>query len=360
MRLSSVLSCLAALLLAAPAVAGNGPIPDEDEASPFPQPDVCAFIASAGRGLYGEHLRDFTQRQGWVDANNDGTMEQATLIAEGTSHGTRMILTQNGARLPELSMRHEADADEFRFVGWGLQDQQWLNFHGKTYLLSMLPGSDRLVRQAWAFTRDYSGMKVCGFDIRKRAVMAQPTPEAFAHFAQDDRLTPEALGELCRQVVERDVDSYLPRQAMPRVELGNGAASEAFIMADADNDGQAEKLLFTIYSSGAGAGCDGSFLTREADISTIREGRADSLPTPAKRFYAMQDVGFSGPHPNCDRSANPRLLTYAGRTFLERGDLAAPVRDARELYHELWYFAGGAALPVCRFDIEPQMRQVFP
>lgn len=336
---------------------------DEAEmlAEPRPLPDVCEFILYSyiDPGLYGEYLRDFTQRQGWVDVNNDGAPEYAALTADGTAHVTGIMLTQDGTILPELSMRHEADKDTFYLRGWGLRDQQWLNHRGTTYLLSMLAGSDRLTQYVWHFTPDYSGQKVCEFEIGKYVRAAHPTEEALAHFPQDTAGIP--LNDLCRDVGKQQAQGYLQPQPMDGVDISAEARSESFILADMDNDGREEKLLLVHYASGAGAGCEGTFLLREEDMARFRQGTAEGLSDASKRFYAAQRVDFTGRHPmDCDRSANPRVLSSGGHVFLERGDLSAPLRHARELYHELWYFGKDEAFPLCRFDLAPNAKQVFP
>src|SRR5690606_9051068 len=140
--------------------------------------------------------------------------------------------------------------------GWGLRDQQWLNYRDTTYLLTMLAGSDRLVRHVWHFTPDYSGEKVCEFDIHPHVASSQPTSQAISHFKRDGGMSEKELDGLCRKVAQQEAEGYLPPQPMDVRNINSETRSESFVMADIDNDGQEEKLLRIHYASGAGAGCD--------------------------------------------------------------------------------------------------------
>lgn len=303
--------------------------------------EVCRFVVQPEQQ---EHQNDFGfsptfpeglaawgQRVGWVDANNDGTLDYITRVSEGTAHVNREIISSGGTD-QRILMVSDADAEVDRFEGWGNSDIQWFNYKGTVFRVSFNDSKGMFPANLWHTDARNNRRRLCEF---KTEIKQQRSYGATAE-------EPAEFKEICKQV---DAETLLVEKEASMsgqdMSWGNETYGRSSFKADVFHNGKPRKLWRATYASGRGAGCDIKFFLLDGDQWRLAERSMKGLSPESLQFYQMQGINFSkdGAIGGCRK--NTEIMPYKGAPLFRTPDMDDVLKA------HVWMMKSGKAQPVC-------------
>lgn len=311
-------------------------------AMPLTQPmqqEVCDYVLNPTATTRKGNLDSATQREGWIDINNDDVDEHIEI-----NDGQPAYSTYDGSALPAF-VPDEAFAAEFDAREKDGSERSWLHYRNHTFLTLARPGAPR--DSLWYINPDLRVTKLCSVTATKRVKTARPDRNFQNEFDVD---------ELCENVArQRRMDYIAPKEITP-VDVDMNLSARAELAVDIDHDGVEDPAYYTQYVlMGNDKTCSFNYFLLKSDVHPKGSEETALSPLGNQLYWAQHsrpdDAIGQAPTQPCESLQDTRLFRFDGRVFLERGNLAKGAENPATYYHQVWYFKDGKRFNLCRFDI---------
>ena len=296
---------------------------------------ACEYVAAQkGDGIFKSSIE-----QGWIDANNDGQVDEIQIEFQGTSRSTVMTITG-------ISTKAQGDwnyDEDWRWSGWGGSLTHWLNYKGTVFAVTHSDNESHNPTYLWHVDPENKLHKECKLAIKK--VVSASTP-------------------LCRKLVQLSKEIDNPKDLKNRISIANKYGMGAIVetkgsmSADVFNNGESLKVHNTIFASGSGAGCDVYYYLLDRDIEalkgkTLRDDVAafGALSEDSKLFYNAQKTKSLRGTDTCRERDKFRIIEYDGITYVTRGVASEELQFDEQLHTDLFYIENGKVIRPCDFRV---------
>lgn len=301
--------------------------------------EVCDFVLNPAAKTRKANLETMTQREGWVDINNDDVDEHIEINDGQTNYSA-----YDGTELPAFTP-DEAYADAFGAREKDGSARHWLHYRNHAFLLLSGPGGVR--DSVWYINPDYRVTRLCSVTAAKRVKTARPDRNFQAEFDVD---------QLCENVArQRNMDYITPEEITP-IDVDMNLSARGEVAVDIDHDGVEDPAYNVQYLQMAGEkSCTFQYFLLKGDVHPKGSEEAPLSPLGNQLYWAQHarpdDTVGQTPVLPCDGLQDSRLFRFDGKVFLERGDLSKGAANPDKFYHQVWYFKDGKRFNLCRFDL---------
>lgn len=326
-----LLPVLTVLVMACPAQAAE-PLTDKIHR------EVCDFVLNPAAKTHKANLDSMTQREGWVDMNNDDVDEHIEVNDGQVSYsgydGSPLALTPDEPYASEFTARQRDDSQ-----------RHWLHYRNHAFLLLASAGGVR--DSVWYINPDFRVTKLCGITATKRVKTARPDHNFQQEFDVE---------QLCENVArQRNMEYLTPKEIAP-LDVDMNLSARAEVAVDIDHDGAEDPAYYVQYAQVAGDNiCSFNYFLLKDDVHPKGSEETPLSPLGNQLYWAQHarpddNVGQTPILP-CSGLQDSRLFLFEGKVFLERGDLQKGAGNPEKFYHQVWYFKEGKRFNLCRFDL---------
>lgn len=202
-----------------------------------------------------------------IDINNDGIMERVFVESGGTMHWEHFAVYEASADQAVNIKTSLSDDWESNNLRWAL-DQAFVQFKGVSYVLGK---TNQSLHYLAHINQDNEMKVVCEFGQREQPLQSLKT-------SQNDKVCKQALEDSIDYVEFNKLHS-ISRDVLRQAGFHETGPSEKAAMVDIDNDGKKEVIVSLELTSGAGRGCDSTFLgVLTANRENIDKQFTEKLP----------------------------------------------------------------------------------